>query len=205
MIDIDLLKTEIYNDIKPIFVGKYLLLDDIFLRFDIPCDVVWDIVRLMFELSEDIINLKEDVNNTYVSSLLLIQCVILMSGKKWNFDEFGIDEETNNNLSLIMNYGINIAQGIEPTDKEIIDMTIGKNNLLYKIEHNLNINKKLVEEKIKAYKNDKWNKDLIDGSITYLLNSLKTNHKYLIVVGLIKPEYIDTDEKCTLLFNPRYS
>jgi hypothetical protein len=165
MINLYQVEKEIIQDIRPNLVLNYLIINEINI---IPKEVSLNIISIIFEMSENIIVLKQDKNIIKFSEIYFLKLMASMMSDNIDFIKYGVSSLIDDTTNLVLLNSMNSILG-NPT------ITIDHDNLIvddFSDDLKIMMINKFAKYKIKY-------SDIIDRSIKILTNELKTDKKFL--------------------------
>lgn len=165
MIDLEIVEREIIQDISPNLILNYLIINDFNV---IPKEVSWNIISIIFEMTEQIIILKQDKNTVKFSEIFTLKLMASMIRDNIDFIKYGVSSLIDNTTDLLL---LNITNSLsgKPT------ITINHDNLI--VDDFSNDLKIMMINKFKEYR-IKYS-DMIDTCIEKIIKELKTDKKFL--------------------------
>lgn len=165
MINFNIVEQEIVQDIESRLILNYLIINDIDI---IPKEVSWNIISIIFEMSEKIIILKQDKNIIKFGEIFTLKLMASIMRDNIDFIKYGVSSLIDNTIDLLLLNSLNSLSG-KPT------ITINHDNLIvddFSDDLKIMMINKFTEYRIKY-------SDVIDICIKKIINGLKTDNKYL--------------------------
>jgi hypothetical protein len=94
MIDYKLLERAVINDIKPMIVTKFLIMNEL-LYYIIPKEVIWFIMELQYNTDIHVMNMYKDINLIICNSILFIHMYSIAYNKSIKLVDYGLDPDIN--------------------------------------------------------------------------------------------------------------